>query len=154
MRDEAIDSARFAPPHPWGTRAQPAKDASIPRQTGPEGQPRVFSRQKSSTTSPCVSQKKTEKLFVFSLPLLIRRKRNFLRNIFVQGLHHIIYGVREHSQARMQAYLDRLARRANHKCFPSTVKEINYVPRSYTIRVKRGCIKDNRVAIFHRLLTA
>ena len=35
---------RFAPHHSWGTRTQPAEDASIPRPTGPEGQPQMFSK--------------------------------------------------------------------------------------------------------------
>ena len=38
------------------------------------------------------------------------------------GLHHIIHGVRERCQPGMQACLDRQARRANHECFPPSLK--------------------------------
>ena len=48
--------------------------------------------------------------------------------ISVGGLHHIIRGVREHSQPGMQAYPTRQARRVNHECFPPPLKIVDPCP--------------------------
>ena len=60
--------------------------------------------------------------FLLLLLLFVRLFRTFMI-INLQGLHHLIRGVRERSSPRMQAYHDKQARRVNHRCFPLQVQK-------------------------------
>ena len=54
--------------------------------------------------------------FLFFLNLY--SSRPIVYHLSLQGLHHLISGVREHSPPKMQASHDKQARRVNHRCFP------------------------------------